>query len=165
MGKITQPLIQRTLNDETETRAAAADLARILKTGDIIALSGTLGVGKTAFARALINALPGVEEEVPSPTFTLVQTYRRGDLEVWHFDLYRLEEPDDAFELGIEDAFADAVSLIEWPDKLGPYLPSRHLRVVLENTDLPESRTLTFEGNASWGERLAAVEKVNAQHD
>lgn len=164
MGKITQTLIHRTLNDEADTRAAAAELAGVLNTGDIIALSGTLGTGKTAFARALINALPGEEEEVPSPTFTLVQTYQRGDLEVWHFDLYRLEQPDDAFELGIEDAFADAVSLIEWPDKLGHYLPSGHLAVTLENTDTPSGRMLTLAGDESWRDRLAGIGKMDARH-
>ena len=154
-------LVHRTLHNEADTRAVAAKLGPILRSGDIVALSGTLGAGKTAFARALINALPGPPEDVPSPTFTLVQTYQRGDAEIWHFDLYRLEEPDDAFELGIEDAFADAISLIEWPDKLGPYLPSRHLRVTLSQNGESDVRTLQMIGNESWRDRLADLDKMD----
>lgn len=143
------------LQNEEETRAAAQELSRYLKSGDVIALDGTLGVGKTAFARALINAMPGEAEDVPSPTFTLVQTYQRGDAEIWHFDLYRLEEPEDAFELGIEDAFTDAISLIEWPGKLGNYLPKKHLRIVLAQDGESDTRTLQVIGDNDWRERLS----------
>jgi len=141
--------------DENGTRAAAARLAAVLAPGDIVALDGTLGAGKTAFARALINALPGPAEDVPSPTFTLVQTYPRGDLEVWHFDLYRLEDPEEAYELGIEDAFADAVSLIEWPDRLGGLLPAGHLKVTM--TGDASRRRFVISGNARWAERLNGI--------
>jgi len=142
--------------DEDGTRALAAALGSTLAPGDVIALDGTLGTGKTAFARALINALPGDPEDVPSPTFTLVQTYRRGALEVWHFDLYRIEDPDEAFELGIEDAFAEAVSLIEWPDRLGALLPQNHLKVHISESG-PTGRRFMISGNARWAERLAGV--------
>ncbi|MEX0695709.1 MAG: tRNA (adenosine(37)-N6)-threonylcarbamoyltransferase complex ATPase subunit type 1 TsaE [Rhodospirillales bacterium] len=142
------------LADEAATRSRAALLAGHLAKGDVIALQGTLGMGKTSFARALINALPGPEEEVPSPTFTLVQTYDRGGLEIWHFDLYRLKHPEDAHELGIEDAFFDAVSLIEWPEKLGPLLPDARLLVTLSDIDQAEGRRLTISGNSRWAERL-----------
>ena len=140
-----------------ETEAIARRLAPQLRAGDVVTLDGGLGAGKTAFARALINALPGAPEDVPSPTFTLVQTYPRGDLEVWHFDLYRLEDPEEAFELGIEDAFVDAVSLIEWPDRLGPYLPKAHLRVTLTEGETEAMRDITFSGDTTWAERLSGT--------
>lgn len=136
------------------SEAIAQQLAPLLRAGDVVTLVGGLGAGKTAFARALINALPGAPEDVPSPTFTLVQTYPRGDLEVWHFDLYRLEDPEEAFELGIEDAFIDALSLIEWPDRLGPYLPKAHLRVTLTEGETEAMREITFSGDSAWAQRL-----------
>ena len=92
----------------------------------MIALKGELGAGKTTFARAFIRARGG-GEAVPSPTFTLVQIYEIGDVPIWHFDAYRLRDPDEAWELGIEDAFRDGISLIEWPERLGPLLPARRL--------------------------------------
>lgn len=145
------------LDDEAATRQSAAQLAGVLAAGDVVALEGTLGMGKTAFARALINALPGPLEEVPSPTFTLVQSYVRGDLEIWHFDLYRLEHPDDAYELGIEDAFVDAVSLIEWPEKLGNLLPSGCLRVTLSEAADEQQRRLVVRGDDHWQQRLVVI--------
>lgn len=165
MATISEIITQRTLKNEADTRAVATELSEHLKVGDIVALDGTLGAGKTAFARALINALPGIAEDVPSPTFTLVQTYQRGDAEIWHFDLYRLDDPEDAFELGIEDAFADAISLIEWPDKLGPYLPSRHLRVILAQGIELDTRILKIVGDAAWCDRLAALKSMDTHGD
>lgn len=152
------------LADEAGTRSRAALLAGHVARGDVIALEGTLGMGKTAFARALINALPGPEEEVPSPTFTLVQTYERGDLDICHFDLYRLETPMDAYELGIEDAFFDAVSLIEWPEKLGTLLPDGHLKVTLSDAGTAEERRMTITGNSRWAERLGQIFKEPSTH-
>ena len=157
MPEQTQTIADLTLADELATSRVAGQLAPVLRPGDVVALDGTLGAGKTAFARALINALPGGLEEVPSPTFTLVQTYERGDLEVWHFDLYRLESPDDAFELAIEDAFADAVSLIEWPDRLGRHLPARHLHVTSHQQDDETARRLVIAGGPQWADRLQGI--------
>jgi len=117
--------------DENGTRAAAARLAAVLAPGDIVALDGTLGAGKTAFARALINALPGPAEDVPSPTFTLVQLYDLADFTLYHFDLYRLATADEVWETGIEDAFADGVSVIEWADRIDGLLPARSMHVDL----------------------------------
>lgn len=152
------------LSDEEETRSLAAKLAPMLSSGDVVALGGDLGSGKTAFARALINALPGDEEEVPSPTFTLVQTYERGDIDVYHFDLYRLEDPEEAFELGIEDAFADGLSLIEWPDHLGGYLPRRHLSVNLSLGTTPSLRHAVISGGDTWPSRLATIFDAERAH-
>jgi tRNA threonylcarbamoyladenosine biosynthesis protein TsaE len=132
--KRLDPPIERPLADLDDTRALARALALLLDQGDVVALGGALGAGKTSFARFLIEALSirvGVQapNEVPSPTYTLVQTYDVGPLSVWHFDLYRLDQPEDALELAIEEAFNDAVSLIEWPERLGPYLPDDRLEI------------------------------------
>ncbi|HEY1259264.1 MAG TPA: tRNA (adenosine(37)-N6)-threonylcarbamoyltransferase complex ATPase subunit type 1 TsaE, partial [Stellaceae bacterium] len=102
------------LPDEMATAALAERLAGIAAAGDVIALEGELGSGKTTLARAFIAAR-GAGEEVPSPTFTLVQTYQAETVSIWHFDLYRLQAPEEAWELGIEEALADGISLIEWP--------------------------------------------------
>jgi tRNA threonylcarbamoyladenosine biosynthesis protein TsaE len=151
------------LPDPAATAALAARLAALVRRGDVIALGGDLGAGKTSLARAFINALPRPEdepagkapEEVPSPTFTLVQTYRRRPADVWHFDLYRLERPEEAYELGIEEAFAEAISLIEWPERLGPLMPAERLDLVLHFTDRPEARRADLTGRGGWAERLA----------
>lgn len=120
------PLATATLPDMAATGRLAGRLALALAPGDIVALVGDLGAGKTELARAIIRALTGdPEAEVPSPTFTLVQTYDTLEATVWHFDLYRLETPDEALELGLEEAFEDGISLIEWPDRLGAWLPRR----------------------------------------
>jgi tRNA threonylcarbamoyladenosine biosynthesis protein TsaE len=107
-----------TLAGEAETAAAGAALAKVVRAGDVITLSGPLGVGKTALARGFIAAL-GHEGEVPSPSFAIVQPYDDVEPPVWHVDLYRLEDPSEIDELGL-DAAADAVLLVEWPERAGP---------------------------------------------
>lgn len=136
------------------TQELAANLARVCKPGDVIALCGDLGAGKTEFARAFIRALTDADEDVPSPTFTLVQTYETESVEIWHFDLYRLEHAEEAFELGIEDAFQDAISLIEWPERLGPYLPRNRLDLRLKRSKGKNHRTAELTPHADWSERL-----------
>ncbi|WGV15169.1 tRNA (adenosine(37)-N6)-threonylcarbamoyltransferase complex ATPase subunit type 1 TsaE [Fuscovulum ytuae] len=122
------------LPDEAATTALGEWLAQILRPGDTVLLEGPIGAGKSHLARALIRAKLGRMEDVPSPTFTLVQTYDAGETEIWHADLYRLSVPDEVLELGLEDAFASAICLIEWPDRLGSYLPddALHLRLSAE---------------------------------
>ena len=142
------------LPDEASTAALAAWLARFAKRGDIIALAGELGAGKTAFARAFIRARLGADEEVPSPTFTLVQVYDAPDTAIWHFDLYRLTAPEQVWELGIEEAFASGISLIEWPDRLGGLLPAGRLDLKLEFADRPDARRATISGVGEWQVRL-----------
>lgn len=137
----------------------AAKLAEIVVPGDIFALHGTLGAGKTSFCRALIRAATNhPDEEVPSPTFTLAQPYDdpRG-FTIWHFDLYRLEEPDEALELGLEDAFMDGVSLIEWPERLGDLLPADHLTVALDFAADKGRRNVSLTGGPSWTTRIAGL--------
>lgn len=142
------------LPDESATARAAAALARLSSPGDVIALSGDLGTGKTAFARAFVRALTDADEEVPSPTFTLVQIYDCDAFIISHYDLYRLERPEDALELGIEESFADGVSLIEWPDRLGRLLPPGHLDVRLFAGATPASRRIVFSGPPAWAARI-----------
>jgi tRNA threonylcarbamoyladenosine biosynthesis protein TsaE len=149
------------LPDETATRRLAQKLAPLAGKGDLIALWGDLGTGKTAFARAFIKALPapadvsGQDEEVPSPTFTLVQTYARLPVEVWHFDLYRVERPADVYELGIEEALAEGITLVEWPQRMGALLPPDRLDVRLAFADDGGVRRATLGGHGAWRHRLA----------
>lgn len=142
------------LADESATVRLGAALAKGLRAGDVVALTGTLGAGKSALCRAMVRAATGnPDEEVPSPTFTLVQIYDganydgTGGAEWWHFDLYRLKAPDDALELGIEDAFATAVCLIEWPERLGGLLPKRAIVIDLAITG-DTGRRVTMTGPA-----------------
>ncbi|WP_439814619.1 tRNA (adenosine(37)-N6)-threonylcarbamoyltransferase complex ATPase subunit type 1 TsaE [Zavarzinia sp. CC-PAN008] len=140
-----------TLADPQATAAFGARLAGLLRPGDVLALHGDLGAGKTALARGLLEAL-GVDEDVPSPTFTLVQTYEVDPATVWHFDLYRLKRPDEAWELGLEEALAHGISLIEWPDRLGPLLPEERLDIELAHAG--EGRTVRLVGHGGWAARL-----------
>lgn len=142
------------LPDLDATARLARRLARVAVPGDVIALEGDLGAGKTAFARAFIAAATGAETEVPSPTFTLVQTYETRIGPVWHFDLYRLSAADEARELGLEEAFTDAVSLIEWPDRLGALLPGEALTLRLEMGDGEGARRATLEARGRWAALL-----------
>ena len=111
-------------------------LAAQLKAGDIIALSGALGAGKSALARAIIQAIDPAEEDVPSPTFTLVQYYALADrTPLLHLDLYRIDNAEEAMSLGLDDAFIDAVCLIEWPDRLKKFMPKKNLSIHLYADD------------------------------
>lgn len=120
---------------EKETISFAKKFAKTLKGDEIIALWGTLGMGKTVFAKAVIQELTGRNEDVPSPTFTLLQSYDTPLGEVFHFDFYRLKNPEEAYEIGIEDAFESGICLIEWPEKIGALLPKRAINVCFEMTD------------------------------
>ena len=121
-------------HNEQETEAIAAKCAEITKRGDVWALSGTLGAGKSVFARAFIKKMTGAEE-VPSPTFTLVQMYDAGAFDIFHYDLYRLKSPMEIFELGVDEAFYSAVSLVEWPEKMGSFAPRDmwHIEISVED--------------------------------
>ena len=120
------------LNDEAATARLGAALAGILRTGDAVLLSGTLGAGKSTLARALIRALTRPDEEVPSPTFTLVQTYQTPAFTLAHFDLYRLAGADEVFELGLDEALDEGPVLIEWPERLEGHLPHNRLDIEIE---------------------------------
>lgn len=131
-----------------------AAIAREARMGDILALSGDLGAGKTTLARAILSHL-GLSEEAPSPTFTIVQTYDAPPLRlpVWHVDLYRLEEPEETVELGMDEAFDTALSLIEWPERMGPYMPADRLWLSLAPATNGTGRTLTVDAPPAWEER------------
>lgn len=118
------------LPSEEDTSRLGRWFARHLGAGDVVALDGPIGAGKTHFARALIRARLGTAEDVPSPTFTLIQTYP-ADVDIWHADLYRLTHPDEVLELGLDDAFQTAICLIEWPERMGTLLPTNALRLRL----------------------------------
>ena len=154
---VHQTRYQFAVKNELETGLLASQLANISETGDIIGLIGDLGMGKTAFARAFINARGG-SVEVPSPTFTIVQVYEFPDVNVYHFDLYRIEETEELLELGIEDAFTDGISLIEWPDRMDTYLPSERLDVVFSSGLNENTRQVTLVGyGKNWINRLVKV--------
>jgi tRNA threonylcarbamoyladenosine biosynthesis protein TsaE len=120
------------LPTEADTADLGARLAGLARPGDCILLEGPIGAGKSHLARSFIQARLGRLEEVPSPTFTLVQVYHAGEVEIWHADLYRLTHPDEVWELGLDEAFSHAITLIEWPDRLGRHLPDHALRLRLE---------------------------------
>lgn len=119
-------------SSEENTAAIAARMAEGAKSGDVFLLEGELGAGKSVFARAFIRTLCGENTEVPSPTFTLVQTYDSTKGTLWHFDLYRLQDPEEIFELGWEDALSDGITLIEWPVRAGPHLPQSATHIKIE---------------------------------
>lgn len=123
--------VVRTLPDAASTLALGARLAGALQVGDVVLLQGDLGAGKTTLARGLIEAWTGLAEDAPSPTYTLVQVYESTRGPLWHMDLYRLEDAEEAFELGLEDALVEAVTLIEWPERLGAFAPPNRLHVRL----------------------------------
>ena len=138
------------LPDEAATERLGAALARRLRPRDVVALQGGLGVGKTTLARAILRAAAGDPALiVPSPTFTLVEIYDTPVGVFWHFDLYRLEEPEQVFELGWEEARADGTALVEWAERLGALLPRERLTVTLAMEG--DGRRADLQGEARFG--------------
>ncbi|SDY27449.1 tRNA threonylcarbamoyladenosine biosynthesis protein TsaE [Jannaschia faecimaris] len=145
------------LPDSAATEAMAQALAERVAPGDVFLLHGPVGAGKTALSRAMITALRAraglPREDVPSPTFTLVQTYDVGAFDVWHADLYRLSGPDAVTELGLDEAFETALCLIEWPDRLGLDRPQAAIDIMLDATP-DDRRRLTITGPRATMDRL-----------
>ena len=142
---------------ERATQAFAAALAKQCRTGDCILLEGDLGAGKTTFARGFIGALYDGDDDIVSPTFTLVQQYGI----IRHFDLYRLKSPDDLQEIGLSEALQDAITLIEWPALAADYIPASALTITIAFGKNTGERQWTLSGDATWHTRLAALEKAN----
>lgn len=149
-----------TLNSPEETEALAGRIGRDLGVGDVLLLDGSIGSGKTHFARALIRSRMQVPEDVPSPTFTLVQVYDTQIGEIWHSDLYRLTSVDEIEELGLTEAFETAVCLIEWPEKLGPLTPASALRLRFQTDpeQLGQRHLQLSWSDPRWDSRMKAVQ-------
>ena len=144
-------------NSEQETIKLAERFGTLTENKDVFALYGTLGVGKSVFSRAFIQKLTQAEE-VPSPTFTLVQSYSYGNTEIYHFDLYRLKSPEEVFELGFEEAVYGGISLIEWPEKAGYLLPKDVFKVNIT----AQNDQRIFEITVSSPDKAARLEKIDA---
>lgn len=147
------------LADEAVLEALARELSLFLAPGDVVALSGGLGAGKTTFARAVIRALSddGSGFEVPSPTFTLVQAYDTPRGEVFHFDCYRLGTADELLELGFDEAVADGIVLVEWPERFAEVLPGERLDIHLSEPEDAPGRTARLRGHGRWAERIGRM--------
>jgi N-acetylmuramate 1-kinase len=150
--------------DEAALERLAELAAFSIRRGDLIALSGDLGAGKSTFARAFIRALSGSDTvEVPSPTFTLVQTYSTARLEIAHFDLYRLTEPSEVDELGMDEAVAGGAAIVEWPERAGGRLPGARLSLAITETPGDtNTRDVALTGDAAWAARLARLIDIHA---
>jgi tRNA threonylcarbamoyladenosine biosynthesis protein TsaE len=149
MNTESQPFTARlALRDLADTAALGAQIATGLQVGDLIALAGDLGAGKTTLARGILTAL-GLTGPMPSPTFTLVQTYEAPRLIVYHYDLYRLEDPREIAELGLDEALEDGAVLVEWPERAGGLLPEDALTVSLTMPDA-QNRLAELTGPARW---------------
>ena len=142
MPAAADPLIL-SLPTAAETEALGRRLAALARPGDAILLEGPIGAGKSCLARAFIRARLGEAEEVPSPTFTLVQVYDADGTEIWHADLYRLTHPDEVWELGLDQAFDAAICLVEWPDRLGSHAPPNALTLRLDGMGEGRQAVLT----------------------
>jgi tRNA threonylcarbamoyladenosine biosynthesis protein TsaE len=143
----------------------AEHLAEATEAGDALLLIGDLGAGKTTFARYFIRAR-GIEDDVPSPTFSLVQAYDGPDgagPTIWHFDLYRLEGERDLLELGLEDALAGGITLIEWPDRMGRLSPTDRLEIKFDFGGAEGAREVTLQGYGAWAEKLTKL--FGTDHD
>jgi tRNA threonylcarbamoyladenosine biosynthesis protein TsaE len=153
---VTEPAPSTVLGDLAATRALGARLAAVIRGGEVIALCGPLGAGKSELARALIRARAGAAIEVPSPSFTLVQDYPIGDLVLRHIDLYRLATPAELIELGLDAPAAHEVWLVEWPERAGPDLVP-DLQITLEQGPAADARIAHVLAGPSWRERLMSL--------
>lgn len=145
------------LTDAAATQALGRALAPLLRHGDVVALRGDLGAGKTTLARSIIQTLLGHDDLVPSPTFTLVQHYNApGNLLIAHYDWYRVKQPDEVWELGFEDDLAHAITLVEWPERAPSCLPPRALTLSWHENPVG-SRHVALSGTSFWAARLETL--------
>jgi tRNA threonylcarbamoyladenosine biosynthesis protein TsaE len=148
------------LADLAATQELGKRLASILRTGDVILLKGDLGVGKTALAREIVQAVMGPETEVPSPTFTLVQTYSGATLTITHADLYRIKAIQELAELGLDEALEGGALLVEWPERATELWPSTRLEIALSLVGTGQTRHARITGYGHWIERLVPLLEV-----
>ena len=138
-----------------QTADYAHRLGLVLDAGDTVLLNGPIGAGKTLFARALIQSRLAEYEDVPSPTFTLIQTYETPNVEIWHADLYRISDSGDVVELGLAEAFENQICLVEWPDRLGSLSPKNALTIDVKLDEINlDQRELNFSWNDPKWEKL-----------
>lgn len=152
---MTASLLEIGLPTEADTLKLARALARLLKPGDVVLLEGEIGAGKTSLARGIIRAFVGEDEDVPSPTFTLIQIYEADSATIWHADLYRLGDMQEIVELGLLDAFSDAICLIEWPDRLAEMRPGNALTLSMKAGR--DGHHCTVIGPQIWADRLSML--------
>lgn len=149
--------------DLNELGRLASFLVLVLKPGDVVALNGDLGAGKTTFARAVIIALTGDQgEEIPSPTFALMQTYEEGRLPIAHIDCYRMAGADELNEIGLEDALSHGAALIEWAERVESVLPAGRLDISLMDGSREDTRTIALTGYGEWQVRVQRLKAMMA---
>ena len=146
------------LSSPDRTAEFARKLANTLTQGDVVLLSGPVGAGKSHFCRSLIGEILTLPEDIPSPTFTLVQTYDTTAGSLWHSDLYRISSPYEIEELGLTEAFDKAICLVEWPDRLGSLAPDNALSITLSYGDSDTARVLDADwSDEKWSKRVEAA--------
>jgi len=149
---------QLCLNSLSQTTALAGEVANFLALGDAILLSGDLGTGKSTFCRALLQNILLEPDDIPSPTYTIVQTYETTRGTVWHADLYRLSDPSEIVEIGLDHALQDAICLVEWPEVLGSRWPEQALELSFSHTEEPEARLVSVSTkNPKWRKLFEVV--------
>jgi len=153
MNTIHQIETELPLNSPEEMAEFGAKLAIMLRQQDVLFLIGDLGVGKTTLARGIILALLGKDADVSSPTYNLVHVWDGPECEIWHADLYRLQDPAEVLMLGLEDAFSHAITIVEWPDRMGKMAPENRLDICIEKTEDGRKIMLRAMGT-KWKERL-----------
>ncbi len=164
--KTTLP-IHLSLDDEAATQSIGGKIGPFLKAGDVICLTGPLGAGKSTLARAMIKVAlkqgtghalgKAVEDDIPSPTFTMVECYDGGANPIYHYDLYRLDKAEDIIEIGLIDNIHSAITIIEWAERIAHMLPPSALILSLTSKDDPDKRQLTILGADEWPERFAKI--------
>ena len=150
------------LDDVSSSLRLAESIARVATVGDVIGLTGPIGIGKTVFARGFIRFLTHHDEIVPSPTYTLMQVYETGAIPIFHYDLYRIQSYSEVEELGFDAAVAGGITLIEWPESIGPLGGASRLNISFEagKEGLSNHRLICFDPGLAWQERLSNAIKV-----
>lgn len=150
------PFLSLNVAGEKDTAAFAEKLSALVKKRDVLTLNGTLGAGKTAFARAFIRSVCAAEVDVPSPTFNLLLLYDSPKGPIYHYDFYRLEDPEEVWELDVEEAYEEGITLMEWVERLedlGPEDPLE-IRIIFPENGLEGERIITLTGSNNWQKRL-----------